>query len=99
MNMVKEMTREEVKAWTLQEHEIEGLTPEDIEHVVDCLWSLHEWYWHDRFVGHFLTAVLKNDFGEACGRADGVNSKVLPIYDKFLYNCIPADYKEKLRKE
>jgi len=97
--MVERMTRQEIEKWALGEPETEGLTEKEIEHVVHCLEALMNWYWEDIPCGHFLTAVLTNDFNEACGRADGTNRKVLTLYDKFLYNCIPADYKEKLRKE
>jgi len=93
------MTREEIAEWFKREPESEGLTPEEFKHVVDCLQALSNRYWENIPCGHFLTAIINNDFGEACGRADNTNRKVLTIYDKFLFNCIPADYKEKLRKE
>jgi len=42
-------------------------------------------------VGGFLTAVLKNDLMEACGRADDNNISALPAYAGFLYNYAPME--------
>jgi len=95
--MVERMTRQEIEKWALGEPETELLTPDETNHVIDCLEALMRWYWDDVPVGDFLEAVLRNDFGEVCGRADGTNRKVLSLYDKFLYNCIPADYKDKVK--
>jgi len=39
--------------------------------------------------GDFLTAVLQNDFMEACGRADATNRDLLFDYALFLYNDAP----------
>jgi hypothetical protein len=98
MNMVERMTRQEIEKWALQESETDLLTPEETNHVIDCLESLMRWYWNDEPVGDFLEAVLRNDFSDACSRADGTNRKVLSLYDKFLYNCIPADFRVKVKK-
>lgn len=43
-----------------------------------------------REVGHFLTALLTNDLGGACDRADSDNLWLLPIYYAFLYNEMPS---------
>ena len=40
--------------------------------------------------GDFLTAVLRNDLREACGRADDMNARALMQHVRFLYNCAPA---------
>ena len=40
--------------------------------------------------GHFLTALLENDFREACNRADDVNREALYRYAYFLTNYAPA---------
>lgn len=39
--------------------------------------------------GHFLTAVLENDFMEAFKRADDINMERMRDYAMFLYNEAP----------
>ena len=46
---------------------------------------------HGQPVGHFLTALLSRDFGEALERADNVTLWLLPIYYAFLYNEMPGN--------
>ena len=55
-------------------------------------------YMHDAILGYFndhlppggfLQAVLKNDFMEACGCADGANFTALQAYASFLYMEAP----------
>jgi len=41
-------------------------------------------------VGDFLTAVLENNLGEACHRADDENIKNLPAFVAYLYNNAPS---------
>jgi hypothetical protein len=43
-----------------------------------------------RPVGDFLRALLSNDLLEAVGRADHVNTWLLPVYVGFLYNELPS---------
>ena len=40
--------------------------------------------------GDFLTALLSNDFMEACGRADEHNLAALSAWAVYLYNYAPA---------
>lgn len=40
--------------------------------------------------GHFLTALLSNDFIEAVARGDDANQAALIGWAKFLYNYAPA---------
>lgn len=96
--MVERMTRQQIEKWALGESETDLLTPEETKHVIDCLEALMRWYWKHIPCGHFLTAVIQNDFNEACGRADGTNRKVLTLYNKFLFNCIPADFRQKAKE-
>lgn len=42
-----------------------------------------------RPVGHFLTALLSNDFMKAVGYADGANVAALAAWAKFLHNDAP----------
>ena len=39
--------------------------------------------------GDFLTAVITNNFSEACARADDENLENLPAYAAFFYNEAP----------
>jgi hypothetical protein len=41
-------------------------------------------------VGDFLTAVLENDLGKACGHADSENLQNLPAFVAYLYNEAPS---------
>jgi hypothetical protein len=43
-----------------------------------------------RPVGDFLRALLSNDLLEAVGRADHLNTWLLPIYVGYLYNEFPS---------
>lgn len=93
------LSQEDVKAWLVEQTEIKDLGDEELNHVAMCLHHLYLWHKEDLPVGHFLSAVLKNDFMEACGRADNTNKKVLPIYAMFLYNYAPIDYKTKAKEQ
>jgi len=78
-----------------------GLMPDiplqenEIEHITMCLDHLVKWYYEDYPIGNFLTAVVKNDFTEACFQADGTNRKSLYLYALFLANKLPFDYRIK----
>lgn len=41
--------------------------------------------------GHFLSALLANDFVEACTRADSTNKDLLHEWAIWLYNDVPAN--------
>jgi len=71
------------------------LSPDEVEHVSMCLEHILKWYHEGYPIGHFLTAVVKNDFSGACIRADDVNRKALYLYALFLANKIPFDYRDK----
>ena len=91
------MTKEEIRDWDLEEHEVNELTDDEFNHVVNCLKSIWNWYEHGYHPGSFITAMIKNNFIVACGAADNVNVKVLSLYAKFIYNCLPCDYKDKAK--
>ena len=65
-------------------------TEEELQHITICCEHLYEWTTEDRPLGHFLTAVVGNNFIEACIKADGVNRKALYLYAMFLLNRMPA---------
>lgn len=52
---------------------------------------LMDYVHHGRGLGHFLTAVLENDFKRAVFHADSDNLKNLPAYAWFLANRMPHD--------
>jgi len=103
------LTREDVKKWAQEQGELKpykdeehgtfSLSEKAFEHVVDCLWHLYLAYRENYPIGGFLTAVAHNNFMSATAKADWTNSKVLPVYMKFLYNCAPGDWKEKLTRQ
>lgn len=55
-----------------------------------CRESMRLYVEHGVLPGSFLTAVLCNDFMEACGKADDVN-RHLWDYANFLYNYAPSN--------
>lgn len=66
-------------------------TEEELAHITMCCEHLFEWATHDRPVGHFLTAIVNNNFIEACIQADDVNRRALYLYAMFMLNRMPAD--------
>ena len=102
--MDQTLSKEDIIIWLkdqgLVKHLVEhgALTEKDLEHAAECMWHIYLWYWKNLPVGHFLTAVLENDFIEACCRADSTNKMLLPMYALFLYNHVPIDYREKINK-
>ena len=93
------MDRADIEKWV--ESNSVGLMPEtplgfeEIKHVSMCMEHIYKWYTEDYPLGNFLTAVVRNDFCEACFKADGVNRKALYLYALFLANKIGYDYREK----
>ncbi len=92
------LTKEDVKAWTKDQSGMKSATDEELDHVAMCLHHIYRAAKENYPVGHFLIAVLENDFIKACGCADSTNARFLPIYAKFLYNVAPADWVHKQRK-
>ena len=96
-------SEEEIKQWV--EQNANRLMPEanfsheDLGHIAMCLEHILLWYYKGYPLGNFLTAVVRNDFLDACFRADDVNRKALYLYALFLANQIPADYRRKAIEE
>lgn len=76
-----------------------GFTPDEIDHISMCMEHILKWYYEGYPLGHFLTAIVGNDFCEACFKADGTNRKALYLYALFLANKIPFDYRDKAKVE
>jgi len=72
------------------------LADEEVSHIVDCLEAIQQWYDLDWPLGHFLTAVVRDRFVDACCLADDTNSKALILYALYVHNKLPANYKDKL---
>lgn len=70
-------------------------TPIEIDHIAMCMHHIFEWYHKDFPIEDFLTAVVRNDFSEACFQADNINRKALYLYALFLANKLPLDYRQK----
>ena len=93
------MDNEQIKDWTKANSE--GLmlpmtfTDDEIDHISMCLEHIVKWYEEDYPLGSFLTAVVRNDFCEACLRADDINIRALYLYALFLHNRLPSDWRKK----
>ena len=72
-----------------------NLSPEELDHVAMCLEHIEEWYYNDRPLGDFLTAIVRNDFTEVVFRADHINLKALKLYAWFLTWGVGADWRQK----
>jgi len=75
------------------------LAPDEIKHIAMCMEHISKWYFEDYPIGDFLSAVVRNDFCQACIRADDINRKALYLYALFLYNKIPGDWRKKATGE
>jgi len=73
------------------------LTPEELDHVAMCCEHISRWYYEGYPLGHFLTAVVRNDLMEAVFKADYINSRALKLYAWFLTWCLPADWRDKAK--
>lgn len=71
------------------------LTSAEFDHIAMCMYHIDRWYHEGYPIGDFLTAVVRNEFSEACIRADDTNRKVLYLYALFLANKLPHDYRKK----
>jgi len=92
------MNEIEISEWVKQNA---GLMPEtvftlkELAHIAMCMHHIYRWYYEDYPIGHFLTAMVKNDFCDACFHADDMNRKALYLYALFLVNKMPGDYRTK----
>ena len=88
------MKESDVLDWVSRNNEV-NLDDREIAHVAMCIHHIYRWYFEDYPIGDFLTAVVHNDFGEACFRADDINIKALKIYALYLHNHLPYGWREK----
>lgn len=95
---VKDYSFGEIRRWVRENTQRDSwLSEEEVDHITMCLSHIVKWYFEDRPVGDFLSAVLRNNLSEACGCADDINRKVLHIYVQFLHNNLPFDYEMKAK--
>ncbi len=93
------LNQDDIQKWVASN--ARGLMPEmqftddEIRHIAMCMHHIYRWYHEGYPIGHFLTAVVRNDFSMACAKADDVNRKALYLYALFLANKIPYDYQQK----
>lgn len=71
------------------------LRPDELDHVAMGMERIQKWYYEDYPLGHFLTAIVKNDLISAVFRADAINIRALKLYAYFLTWNLPSDWKEK----
>ena len=88
------MDSNEIRAY-LESNNEPGLTPVELDHVTMCIEHICRWYYDDRPLGEFLTAVVKNDLMDAVLKADNINIKALKLYAWFLHWNLPADWRTK----
>lgn len=99
---MRKMDRRDIKEWIIANSrglmlQI-SLSLNEIDHITICMEDISRWYYENYPIGDFLTAVVKNDFSEACFQADDTNRKVLYLYALFLANKIPYDYRLKANR-
>jgi len=93
------LTQDDIQKWV--EQNARGLMPEtqftddEIGHIAMCMHHIYRWYHEGYPIGDFLTAVVRNDFSNACFNADDTNRKALYLYALFLANKIGGDYRQK----
>ena len=99
---MKKINEIEIRKWA--EQNAKGLLPEigfsalELDHIAQCMYHIVLWYSDDYPIGKFLTAVVSNDFREACYQADNINRKALYLYAIFLANKLPLDYINKAHR-
>jgi len=90
------LTVEDIEAWLGPEAEANKveLTPEQRNRVARSIHKIYETVEGIRpdYLGHFLTAVRKNDYTEALARADMTNRRALILYLKYFYNQAPMSF-------
>jgi hypothetical protein len=92
------LDREEISKWLKTETKEMDLSTDQFDHILNCLEKITKWYDSEvNCLGHFLTAIVKNDFVGAITRADLTNMKAIRIYAYFVLWCLPADYIEKAK--
>ena len=55
--------------------------------------------YHDRgsTYNDLIWALAGNNFNEIMLTADNINKKCVGVYHKYFYNCVPADWRERIR--
>ena len=97
--MKLERSGDMIRDWV--EQNARGLMPEtqftddELSHIAMCMQHIYLWYHAGYPIGDFLTAVVRNDFTEACFQADDTNRKAFYLYALFLANKIPGDWRQK----
>lgn len=96
---MQEYDRESIGNWVRKQWESEVLDVAEVGHVTDCLFSICQWYFHDKpLYDPFFEALLSNNLMQTFAYADNTNQKVMGLYVKFLYNKLPADYRTKIKE-
>ena len=93
------MSTDEIRKWIEQEQQYSPtlcrLSLVEVIHVAVCMTNILKFYYEGYPLGSFLTAVVHNNFINACCLADDINVRALPLYARFLYNKVPSGYMQK----
>lgn len=92
------LERCDVELWLKSRKETKNLIEDEITHVTQMCYNIYAAYKFKKGLGHFLTALIKNDLKTAVRRADNVNVKLLPLYVDYLDHIAPSDYKAVILK-
>jgi len=87
--------------WVSKNHreDLGSITLEEAEHIAASIESIHRWYYEDLDPGEFITAVVNNQLVEAFAIADSTNMKFMYMYPMYLYNEMPAGWRDKALRE
>jgi len=88
------MELQEIREY-LERNNEPNLTPDELDHVAMCCDHIMKWYYDGYPLGHFLTAVVRNNLIEATLQADDINIRALKLYAWFLTWNLPADWRAK----
>lgn len=92
------MEQSEIRTWLEANAKLmpdTAFASDELDHVAMCMHHLYRWYHEGYPIGDFLTAVVKNDFTEACFQADDTNRKAFYLYALFVANKISLEHRKK----
>ena len=100
-------------AWENQTLTVEDMIPKIQEYAIDrrvpithteaesIARQIHRAYkkYHDpsEYAGDFMLEFAGDSIRRVLSAADNLNQRVLAVYHRYFYNCVPGDWREKLR--
>ncbi len=71
------------------------------EEIMSISRQIHKAYkkYHDPtlYAGEFIPALARDSVSRVFSVADNLNERALIVYHYYFYNCVPDDWREKLR--